>query len=81
MRQIATLMKKGRYDFDRLFNGKAWALVKGEDFTCEIPSARSFLYKEATTRGITIYTKVDGDEIHVQLVPDNKTPSRGNGQQ
>lgn len=43
-----------QHDFGKLFNGKVYELVRGEDFTCSVASMRRQIARAAGARGVRI---------------------------
>lgn len=84
-RQIDSLPKtqRGRakkYDFSKLYDGKTWVLVRGEDFDCEVPSLRQLIYRDvAETLNKSVKsaaTEVDGKEALAFTVIDEPPKKR-----
>lgn len=61
---------KGRrsYDWDTWFDGSVYELERGVDFEVLPESMRSAVHYAAESRGLTIKTQVQGDNIVVQAV-------------
>jgi hypothetical protein len=49
---------RAKYPWDQWTNGKAWLLVRGEDFTCSIPSMRSAIHQYARRNNLTVVTTI-----------------------
>ena len=74
MREVPTfngwLGGRKRYDWDRMFNGKKWAVHRSQ-----MTSQRAFqrlAHKRAASRGVKSRTSVDGDEVVVQALMQNQ---------
>lgn len=46
-----------KYPWDQWTNGKAWLLVRGEDFTCGVESLRSAIHQYATRHDLSVVTR------------------------
>lgn len=57
--------KRGRpevYPYSKLFNGKVWENVEGEDFNVSPASYKAAIYAAKTKRGFTVRTSTRVDE-------------------
>lgn len=64
--------RRGRYDWDNWFDGQAWLLVNGEDFTTEIEAFRSLVHTAAKRRGLVVRTVTTPDgNVAIQVVTDH----------
>lgn len=57
---------KSNYPWDEWFDGRAWELVKGEDFDCEVQSMRTMAYSRARERGLHAASRIVGDTLTIQ---------------
>tara|TARA_Y100000590_G_scaffold374977_1_gene439600 strand:+ start:53 stop:271 length:219 start_codon:yes stop_codon:yes gene_type:complete len=58
-----------RYDWSAWFNGETWILRSGEDFAVRPEIFRSQAYRAATTRGGTLLTSREGDDVVLRFTP------------
>lgn len=64
-----TTARGSKYDWDTLFDGKIYKLVKGDDFECDLESFRVQAYGAARNRGLTFRsTKLNENELAVQAL-------------
>tara|TARA_R110002020_G_scaffold176207_3_gene368307 strand:- start:73 stop:405 length:333 start_codon:yes stop_codon:yes gene_type:complete len=64
-----TTSRGSKYDWDTLFDGKIYKLIKGDDFECDLESFRVQAYGAARNRGLTFRsTKLSETELAVQAV-------------
>lgn len=60
-----------KYDWDRLTDGRARRLRKGEDFDAELHSFRTMIHRKARDMGLRAHTKINeaDSSITVQFLP------------
>ena len=64
-----TTARGSKYDWDTLFDGKIYKLIKGDDFVCDLESFRVQAYGAARNRGLTFRsTKLSETELAVQAL-------------
>jgi hypothetical protein len=62
---------RGRdYNWEAWFDGRAWRLVRGEDYECKTASMRNLVAQTARRRGIRVATQLDGEAVCVQAWPE-----------
>jgi hypothetical protein len=62
------------YDWERILDGNTHRLERGRDFTVQLGSMRSYIYKAAVARGIKAETTygTDGNSIYVKAYPKGR---------
>lgn len=56
------------FNYDQAFDGDAWTLTKGEDFTLAPQTIATYLRQEFERRYGSLEIKVEGDDVHVMRV-------------
>jgi hypothetical protein len=58
----------GSVDYLDWFDGGTWRLTPGQDFTTQLASFRTYLYRKAQEHGYRLRTKVAGGYLYVQAL-------------
>ena len=56
------------FDYDSVFDGRAWELTYGTDFTCSATSMKNKLRYQASIRGIEVRLMVRKLKVFVQAI-------------
>lgn len=71
MRQLDKLPNRrpeSKYDYDRLFDGNPYELIRGEDFDVTAKRVRETMMKAAHVRKIAIKCFSKGDSVFIQRI-------------
>lgn len=58
--------RQSEYPWSQWLNGQTWALTKGKDFKCGMPSMRQMCHAAARREGKRVATQIDGDNLVIQ---------------
>lgn len=66
-----------QYPYEDWFDGQIWALEKGEDFKTSVEGLRSSVHNAAKRMNIRVQTKIRGEVLFVQSLPEAEEPEDG----
>lgn len=72
MEKLAVMPPRGRggrkekYAYDKLFDGHAWAMRRGKDFSCAPKSFGCIVRVAARRRGLSLLVIVQGDNVYIE---------------
>lgn len=70
--------RRTRYPWLDWLDGRAWKLVRGEDFTLGTERMRQRVHAAARSRRLRVRTARDGDDLIIQAFGSNETgPGKG----